>query len=340
MKKIQFYATEKGLLVRLETRTPANHRINDKTLTATFHPSWWIIEEETALNAYTVHAGIRKINERYVLNNTAIEGLDKEIPLDQLARDDEGYWAGKHKGLEGLYRYESDQEDLGFRQAEFEAHPLGTLTFKSLGDPTRFSYKLYRQRWDERHQTLDYASLRNTYGWLDQVIVDEIAKAMTPDIAWHLHPCSVSSPTSYRLIRAHVKDHIDPRYAEITSDYDFCFTVKKKIRIVPHTKQTEIRKGNGKSYRPPKFKSRTVDYELREVFEMTNSKDRYSGYTVLEGFKGESLEDLARNIDVYLAELMKVINAPLTRCPKCDGTGVTDYSKLPTNERKQFGVTA
>jgi hypothetical protein len=339
-KKIPYYVTERGLLARMKLSRPDHHRINGQPLTKTFHPEWWIVEGETELSTYTVWAGTKAINERYVLINQAVEGIAPVLKREEVVRDDEGDWAGPYKGLDSLYKYECDQLDLGFKQQEFESEPLGNLTFAHLGDPTEFRYKLSGERYDKDGPVLDYKSLLSEYGWLPTIQVDDIAKAMTPDVAWHLYPCSVDSHTTYRIIRAYVRDHIDPMVAEVTSDYDFCFTVKKKVRVVPYIKKWEIRKDNLKSYRPPRFKTKSVDYELLEIFEMTHAKERYRGYTVVDGFRGESLAELAANIDRYMKELMEVVNAPLAQCPHCHGLGVTDYHKLPTNERIKLGIAA
>jgi hypothetical protein len=338
---ILFYVTERGLLLRLKLNYPEQVRVNDKPLTKTFHPEWWIAEGESELITYSTWAGKQAINERYVLNNDAVGGIAAILRKDEVERDDDGCWIGSHKGLDSLYRSECDWLDLGFKAQEFDSQPLGKLTFAKLGDPTGFSYKLHGERWNEKaRDTLDYKNLISEYSWLTGIDVDDISKAMTPNVAWHLYPCSVSSHMTYRIIRAHVKDHIDPLFAQVTSDYDFCFTVKKKVRIVPFVKRWEETKLNGKSYRPRRFRTKQVDYDLHEVFEMTHAKENYRGYTVVEGFKGDSLADLAANIDHYLQDLMAVINAPLTQCPHCGGKGVTDFDKLPTNERVQFKVPA
>jgi hypothetical protein len=200
---------------------------------------------------------------------------------------------------------------------------------------------VHGEGFNRRGDPLGYKDIFQYYDWMDaRISVDDIAKAMTPDVAWHLYPCSIDSHTTYRIIRAYVKDHIDPMQAEITSDYDFCFTVKKKVRIVPYIKKWEIYKDNLKSYRPPRFKNKAVDCELLEVFEMTHAKRRYEGYTVVDDFKGNSLAELAANIDRYLSELMEVINRPLARCPHCEGKRVVDFQKLSPNDRQRYGIAA
>ena len=335
---ISYYVTDEGLLINLKTDHPKRHLINGLPLAPTFNPRWWLIEGQATLTSYSEHAGTRSINQRYVLINDVVHGPPQTIPASDIEKDCNYEWTGKYAGLQSLYRYESDQEDFGFVKKPFAPRKLGELKMSNLGDPTLFSYKLLATGFMSSRtayaDTISYKDVLQEYDWANNRIeVDEISKAMNPDIAWHLHPCSISSEIAYRIIRAWVKDHIDPLYAVVTSDYDFCFTVQKKIRVVPFTKKVEQLTNRWKSYSPPRFTSSTVDYEKRVLFEMTDNKNRYQGYSVMTGFSAKSLAELAEQIDHYLRDLMEVINAPLTRCQHCEGLGVVDYRKLPTNER-------
>jgi hypothetical protein len=157
---------------------------------------------------------------------------------------------------------------------------------------------------------------------------------MTPEVAWHLGPCSIDSRVAYRIIRFYVQTNIDPRWAEITSDYDFCFTVKKRVRVEPYTRHYE---SVFSSRRRPKFKTDTVQFHTHELFEMTHADARYKGYTVVDGFSAPSLADLAETIDHYLRCLSEAINEPLARCPTCHGEGTVNLTKIPTNDRQRFG---
>jgi len=342
-QKIPYYTTERGLLVELPMDMrrgdgeEKHHRINGQPLQPTFNPRWWLIDAPAPVTSYAVHAGSRVVNDRYELRNPSL-GLPTTIPAGEIERDSNWNWTGKYQGMDGLYENKREYEDLGFKEAEFIPELLGTLEFANLGDPTAFSYKLHKEGlWFSRDMpqpTIDYQAIFGDKVWGPVISVDEIQKAMTPDVAWHLGPCSISSRTTYRLIRFHVKANIDPKFAEITSDYDFCFTVKKRVRVEPYTRRYESIFG---TRRRPKFKTDTVSFNLHEIFEMTHAEERYKGYTVVEGFSGESLADLAETIDRYLECLVQAINEPLARCPTCSGTGVVNLTKIPTNDRERFG---
>lgn len=340
MTQIQYYETELGLLVKLNlnyTFSPETQRINDKELSSTFNPSWWIVKDEVEFKTISRALGKKAVNKRYVLVNTDVKGVPEIIMDTDIERDEEYDWAGKYAGLRTLYEEKYELEDMGFEEYKLDhVINLGKLKFKNLGDPTKFSFTVCGERYsDNKREVLDYKKLFLGFGWGEGISIDEIAKSMVPDIAWHLYPCSFSSQQTYRIIRAWVKDHIDSQYAEITSDYDFCFTVKKRVRIKPYNYRSE---SLDSTRRRPKFVNRHVEYKTVEIFEMTHAKERYKGYTVIEGFKGNSLEDLAENVDSYLKELMQIINEPISECPKCKGIGTLDIKVLSPNERRDLAL--
>jgi hypothetical protein len=165
--KLMYYTTEKGLLVRLKADYPDKHRINDKPLTPTFHPRWWIVEGEQELRSYSVHAGQKRINGRYRLINDAVEGVQKVIAREDVEHDDEGRWAGRHAGLDLLYQYEYETEDLGFAPMPFEPDGKGKLEFERLGNPTNFSYKVHGEGYDRDGNPLGYKNIFQHIGWMD-----------------------------------------------------------------------------------------------------------------------------------------------------------------------------
>lgn len=143
----------------------------------------------------------------------------------------------------------------------------------------------------------------------------KIEEILIPEPLSYKRKCYLTSEEFYKVIRAHVKKNIDVNYAVVTSDYDFCFTVKKRILLEESLEDIiECR-------RPKVSKNMKRKYEEFPIFEMTDDKQKYKGYPVLEGISGKNLKDLKEKVDLYLKELMTKINAPLKICECCKGTG-------------------
>lgn len=129
-------------------------------------------------------------------------------------------------------------------------------------------------------------------------------------------PCSLSREDSYEIIREHVNKNIDNRFAKVTSDYNFCFTVKKFVETEP----TAYKRCVNPNAR--KFKYVTDYRTKRDVVILEIAPNAYEKYPVVEPFRGENLADLKSNIDRYLSDLMAKINRPVSDCPHCKGAGV------------------
>lgn len=155
-----------------------------------------------------------------------------------------------------------------------------------------------------------------------------IGRILWPDVVQHLTPCRLSSKRSYEIVRHYVQTHIDSRYAEITSDYAFCFTVKKRIDLA----ETYMGKFTTIFAKKPKTTERLVTDRKVQVFEMTWSPECYKNYTPLPGFMGKDLEDLRAKIQKFLDDLMARINEPLVECQCCSGRGVVEESSQDKEE--------
>ena len=158
------------------------------------------------------------------------------------------------------------------------------------------------------------------------VINQEIDKIVFPTPVLAVRPSQLSSVDSYEIIRNYIKDNIDPKVAVITSDYDFCLTVQKRIPLAEKQKYTYDANLNFFSNRKRKPKIVT-DFKVERkmtCFECAPLKDGkvYNGYTRCVEFEGNSWEDLQNNINSYLEELIKEINKPIIDCDKCKGCGV------------------
>jgi len=161
-----------------------------------------------------------------------------------------------------------------------------------------------------------------TYGLIDQLTIAD-------PILSQEKPCRMSATQSYEIIRQHVKRNINSRYAEITSDYDFCFTVQKRIELAvlePFTRDvgTKRRPKTVTDYR--KHRSIVV-YNVAPPDRQTGKP--YNGYPLVEPFVGTSHEDLKARIAAFLEDLMEQINRPLCECKACGGKGVVVETVVP-----------
>jgi len=145
----------------------------------------------------------------------------------------------------------------------------------------------------------------------------------TNPVLLQLKPCSLDAQQSYNIIRAYVKTHINPQWARVTSDYDFCFTVKKNIALT-EAEEYSIDVNNlgfGKK-RKPKYETRYRRTREIEVYEVAPKP--YQNYSIVKPFVGKSYEDLQKNIQAFLDDLMEVINRPMVDCEHCGGTGIKE----------------
>ncbi|MBT9174671.1 MAG: hypothetical protein DDT22_00332 [candidate division WS2 bacterium] len=158
-----------------------------------------------------------------------------------------------------------------------------------------------------------------------------IDKIMFPPITLPEKPCRLSSKESYNIIREYVKRNINSDVAKITSDYDFCFSVGKKIILLDKEGYTvDVNASFFGRKKRPKYETRYRKERISPIFEMTYSPENYKGYTPIQGFTGNNHKDLQENIEKYLKKLMEDINRPLKDCPHCNGMGVIIDKKTKT----------
>jgi len=225
-----------------------------------------------------------KINKRYELKSGFPESeltprVIKYEDFDELYDD-----------VRGLYEFKYEETEAGLEDVEFEINII---------EEVDGNFEMKR---------LEYEPV---YNFLDKITTHP---KLLP-----LKPCKLTKEQSYKIIREHIKNNIDPKYAVITSDYDFCFTVEKKIELYEPRKYTvDINLFNKR--RKPKYETRYQRSRTIKIFEIAPKP--YQNYPVVQEFEGDNYEDLLKNIDKYLNELMEIINKPLKECEYCKGTGV------------------
>lgn len=248
----------------------------------TYRRSWYELAELPT--KISKHKPKKKVNQRYELKSGFPESelTPKVIPYNEF---DESY-----EDVSGLYTYKYEEEEEGLEDIKFEVNIIEEID----GDfsLTEVKYKL-------QHNFLDTL---NTH----------------PAVLTSKY-CKLSKEESYKVIREFIKSNIDTKYATITSDYDFCFTVKKNIEYYKPESYT-VNVNAMHKRRKPKYETRFNTHRTQTIFEVAPKP--YQSYTVVTEFEGENYEDLQKNIDTYLNELITKINAPLVECECCKGLGV------------------
>lgn len=264
----------------------------------------------------------------------ATNKIPEYIPLSELdiTYDEDGdmVWS-KYTDIQSLYVADQERVEGTLEDVDFSLILLGNLIIENVESPVSMKVSLTGNSNMKQSSEVDLASIAE---------YSQIERMLTPDFQMHERPCMLSSATMYKIVRNWVKTNINPKVAEITSDYDFCFTVKKKIAIKPSTTRTEQKKQNGRSYATPRFTTNQVTYKSQPIFEMTWAGYRgtggYAGYTCIPAMKADNLKDLAEGLKHYLTCLMEEINKEVVECEHCKGVGAIVKS-ISNNLEKEFG---
>jgi len=310
--------TEKEFFIQREGNAYSNMPINQLffdgvSATSTFHANWFKISS-TPKRVHTL-VNQPRINYRLELIDKSLESdrFPASFSIDEVMEHGDE-WKSEYQHLSSLYGEVSDVQPPLEEDVEFEFKVI--LAVSNIQEYADFAYVADNSAYHKDPK------LRVTARSMTHQVIDKI---LFPDLLLPSQPCSLSSKETYGIVREYIKNNINPKAAEITSDYEFCFTVKKKIPLAtPYQNSYETKKNNGKSYRPPRINNHLVKSKGVEVFEMTHDKRNYANYTPIVGFCGDNQEDLKNNIDKYLEELINYINVPLVECQHCNGVGVVD----------------
>lgn len=300
-----YITAENSINVNYYQSTLEYYLYNGNPPVFTFHKDWIFVEKE--LISVSKKYPRQATNFRYELTDKSFQS-DK-IPLVLSIGDIEGEydWEAeeqiydkKYSSIRSLYNKVNDWEEEKLIEVPFELKIL--LEIDEIKTP---------QNWSYNTKVGNVANDHVNYQMFDKIFF--------PSLIIHERPCKLTSRQTYEIVREFVKRNINPQFARVTSDYDFCFTVKKIVPLAkPYSFQTET---TNSTKRRPKFKTIDVKSTEIEIFNMTSSEDKYNGYTIIEGFEGKNQDDLKENIDNYLKELIEKINEPLKQCECCNGVG-------------------
>jgi hypothetical protein len=279
----------------------------------THHKAW--VKIKSLPTKMEKKLGQPNINFRYELieKNMACDKFPLVYQREDVARlsDEHNHWVWKpeFRHLYSLYEEKYDKQPDILVSIPFEFNVICEID--NIKEYAGFAYKAQKTRWDsDGHLNITPTSVK--YQVIDKIVF--------PDIVLPSKPSSLDSHDSYKIIRQYIKDNINPKYAKITSDYDFCFTVEKRIEL-PEPVPYQV---NISGTKRPKYVTNYRTNRNVKVFEMTYSGHggNYNGYTPIKGFEGKNHEDLKKNIDKYLSDLITKINQPIADCKHCKGSGV------------------
>lgn len=283
------------------------------------HPNWLKVAKLPKKITKTVRQ--QNINHRFELIDPSF--ANEKVPLS-IKKEEAGamgdgddtsryefYWNEKYAHLKSLYRAVSDPQPDKIEEVPFEVTII--LEIDQIKEYAGFSYPVQKTSWAHEGFT-QLTNKEARHNLIDTIVF--------PGLVLSGRESKLTSEQSYKIIRKHVQDNIDPKWAVITSDYNFCFTVQKKIPLCkPIPYQKDISRYGA---RKPKFVTDYRNSRSIKVFEMGHSGEGapYKGYEAIKGFEGANIEELKMNIDEFLKDLMEKINAPLKDCPHCNGLGV------------------
>jgi len=289
--------------------------INGRKPKNSFNDNWSIIKSVPK----TVQQSVKQddINYRYELIDREMKSNKTPLMLTREEccwHDDDEYcwkWKEKYATYESLYKLVSDNVPDVIEDLDFEYQTI--MSVKEINRPIELTYDTQRSRFaPDKLYKLTQADIH--YQLIDEIVF--------PEIILPSRPCALSTKDSYLLIRQYVKQHINLEVATVTSDYDFCFTVKKKIPLSETEKYTvDINFSLFSKRKPiPKYETRYKKHREITIFEM--APKNYNDYPTIDAFKGNNDKDLKRKIDEYCKGLIKFINEPVGDCPRCKGRGV------------------
>jgi len=277
-----------------------------KTPSATFYPNWFFIEQYPTIVQKEVPGGM--LNKRYELVDKSLESdkMPSIIPYDE----NDKYNAAV---IESLYRFAYEEAPPHLEEVDCELQVVCEID--NYVFPAKMDYKAITRR---NYSDVTY-SIKNI-----DVQHQLLDKMIFPAILLSERPCKLSSKQMYDLTRQHILENIDNSVAKITSNYDFCFEVKKLVPLIePETISYHNIFARTKKERN-KIHTTIKKYEEKLIFEMTHDQSKYNNYSVIPELCANSETELKEKVDTWLEGLMETINKPLCQCPHCQGSGYID----------------
>ncbi len=323
--KIKAYKTNLGLFVNPESSVYSSHRLNGSIPLVSGWRHLKDVEEITSCEI--LKPGEKKLVSHILkISSVACEAIPLKLLPEQVEMyyddDSESYLWKSFSDYQALYKPEHETLPPVWEVIPFEVEVVREIVIDNYAEPIKMSVgtnvRIQQPSWNSSEE-------------LSKVVLyEDIERILTPEFLLHERPCQLAPSQVYSIVRNWIKLNINPKAAFISSDYDFCFTVKRRIAIKPVVVKTEIKKQNGRSYASPKFHTKQLASKEEILFEMAPSA--YSKYPVIEQWHAANLKEMAAQLKNYLENLMDEINAEAVECEHCHGVGAI-VQKIDTNDR-------
>jgi hypothetical protein len=229
--KIDYYKTNIGIFFKLSGK----YRINGTELSELKQfNGWYLIRSDiTKIEVY-----LPETNRQtgWTLKNPALESdlmplnLEmKAIYTDYDIYDNEAIY-GSHVDYASLYTESYKIIPCVWNEVSFELVQLGygEYVVSNISEPIQMKVKVSDNN--------IYNSSKFVECDLSKIVsYGELESILTPEPFIHTQPCYLTSGQVYKIIRHYVKENINPKTAFVNSDYDFCFSVSKKIQVFSKT---------------------------------------------------------------------------------------------------------
>lgn len=287
-----------------------------------------ILTNDLTINGITA-SNIQKVHPRWYKLDGEIKHVTKKLPAqkqllgwklddEQLASEKIPLWLvepevyeeyngelerteikGKFASIVGLYSKQYKELPAEEVAVDFTLNLLEEYEILDYSKPEQCSVKAIGE--SRKVQEFDLSAI---------VQYEEIEQLITPEFLLHVRPCKLDSKQMFSIIREYLLENINPKQAIVTSNYDFCFAVKKLVK------------------QPQLYKQKPIQKQI-ECFEMTyagygGKPKGYEGYTPIPALQANSLQEMQQKLKLLLDDLLQKVNSELQECSCCNGFGFVE----------------
>jgi len=278
-----------------------NLYFNGKKPNNSFLKNWYFIDEYPT--KIEKKESDERINQRYELKNPEMESKAMPLVVEQSEMEDD---------IHHLYELKYETVEGGIVEVDDVSFDL-ICEVDNFEFPANVNHDGGTRRIDFNDKKINITNENFNHQLLD--------KMAFPEIVLHNYPCEISSVDLYIVVRQYIKDNIDHSVSKISSDYDFCFEVKKIVPLHSPKKHTYTNPFATTKKQRNKVHSRVSEYKEMTIFSMTHDGENYKSYSPIKLIRANNHNELNEKIDKYLNDLIAYINEPLVECEHCKGLG-------------------